>query len=805
MQLTKGVRLDHLLLAVYSFTAVSTAQSVSTLPSGCYITSSVVYGNTTESSTGTTTEPGQSTISTSSLAPSSSPSNGASSFSSTTAPLSSSSSSSSTLTTTTASSPTSSPFVITVSGIGNKLRARALNYVTFSGDNAYLFPDKDLAAVFVLAVDGQLQTGNASVGTNGNTGTLPLMQFSGSTEPSGYIWSFNGTTLKFGDTTFSAIPDGQLYAVFPGSQPPEGAVQVGMTAEFVDASTSSSSLTSSTSIGSSSIEGTSTLVSTASSTEQQTSETTRQTPGGTSTTNLDSSFVSSTGSSPSSGTTSTTLTTPTETTAASVQSTPITYASTSTLSSLPQSTSTSLVSQYSAQSSSSILSSALQSTTSSSYLSSFSAVTSSTTVSNPFTSSPPSQTTNAETSLTTSLSRTTSVITTGGPSAFSPTSTHSSLASTIASSATPTFSTSASTSRSSSLSSSTTKSTSAVASPTSQPVSNSSSGQGSVTSTLMISSSATITITTSRTSPTSSLTGSRTSTSSVSTTTSSSVSSSTSSSNPVASPYPAKRGLAYRNVTTLQFYPPPSPYISWSYNYYSLPNASDDVGAYPSSQYRFIPLLYNDADSLTSIWAANVNFSIANYGTDAIFGFNEPDANFNGQSANMPVAQSIQGYRNFMQPFAGRVKIGAPAVTNAGGGLAYLAQFLGNATQQNLTVDFLNIHWYASPYNIDYFESYLLQAYNLSLTYFPAAPVPVWVTEFGMDQAGYDQATTVQFLKNASRWMDDQLWLARYAWFGNFAAGYTAAGAPATNMLLNVDGSARGVLGDVWYTYNGTN
>ncbi|EXJ75377.1 uncharacterized protein A1O5_02073 [Cladophialophora psammophila CBS 110553] len=392
-----------------------------------------------------------------------------------------------------------------------------------------------------------------------------------------------------------------------------------------------------------------------------------------------------------------------------------------------------------------------------------------------------------------------------GVSASSSTSSRSSSATTISSSATPTFLAPASTSPSPSPSSSTTKSTATVSSQTSQSITNSPSGQGAASSSLIFSSSAPITTTTSAGSYTGMNTGSTTRTSSISTSVSSSTSRSTSSSIPVPTPYPAKRGLAYRNVTTLQFYPPPSPYISWSYNYYSLPNASDDMGPYPSSQYRFIPLLYNDADSLTSIWSGNVNFSITNYGADAIFGFNEPDANFNGQSANMPVAQSIQGYRNFMQPFAGRVKIGAPAVTNAGGGLTYLAQFLGNATQQNLTIDFINIHWYASPYNIDYFETYLLQAYNLSLTYFTASPIPVWVTEFGMDQNNYDQATTVQFLKNATLWMDEQVWVERYAWFGNFPGGLTSYGAPTTNMLLNVDGSGRGVLGDLWYMYNGTN
>jgi hypothetical protein len=249
-----------------------------------------------------------------------------------------------------------------------------------------------------------------------------------------------------------------------------------------------------------------------------------------------------------------------------------------------------------------------------------------------------------------------------------------------------------------------------------------------------------------------------------------------------------------------------------------LPNASDNVGPYPypASPYVFIPLLYNDAPTLTNIWSANVNFSIQNYGTDAIFGFNEPDANFNGLSANMNVAQSVGGYQNFMQPFSGRVKIGAPAVTNAGGGLTYLSQFLGNASQLGLTVDFINIHWYASPYNIDYFEEYLQQAYNLSAMYSPTLKsafhntsageiLPIWVTEFGMDQNFYDLATTVQFLKNASLFMDKATWVERYAWFGVYPAGYTQFNTPATDKLLNVDGSARSVLGDAYYSFNGTN
>ncbi|EXJ84642.1 hypothetical protein A1O3_05312 [Capronia epimyces CBS 606.96] len=297
------------------------------------------------------------------------------------------------------------------------------------------------------------------------------------------------------------------------------------------------------------------------------------------------------------------------------------------------------------------------------------------------------------------------------------------------------------------------------------------------------------------TTTTSSTTSSPSSSSSSPSTTTTTTTTTTSTSSPTPTIYPAKRGLAYTNVTTLVYYPPPAPYIRWSYNYYSLPNASDDVGPYPAAQFRFIPLLYNDASSLTSIWASNVNTSIASYGTDAIFGFNEPDACYSGQSACMSVSRTVQGYLNYIQPFSGHVLIGAPAVTNSGSsGLSYLSQFLGNATQLNLTVDFVNLHWYASPYNIQYFMDYLTQAYTQT----GQSRYPVWVSEFGMDRSDYPVADVVAFLKAASAWMDLQPWVARYAWFGNFASGV------GTEFLLNADGSGRSGLGDVWYGYNGT-
>lgn len=48
------------------------------------------------------------------------------------------------------------------------------------------------------------------------------------------------------------------------------------------------------------------------------------------------------------------------------------------------------------------------------------------------------------------------------------------------------------------------------------------------------------------------------------------------------------------------------------------PNSYNEV-------FTFTPMLWSNADALTSIWNANVQNAINNYGTDAVLAFNEPD------------------------------------------------------------------------------------------------------------------------------------------------------------------------------------
>jgi Glycosyl hydrolase catalytic core len=155
----------------------------------------------------------------------------------------------------------------------------------------------------------------------------------------------------------------------------------------------------------------------------------------------------------------------------------------------------------------------------------------------------------------------------------------------------------------------------------------------------------------------------------------------------------------------------------------------------------------------------------------------------------MSVARAITAYNKSMQPFANRpgLRLVAPAITNAGSGFTWLSQFLGNATLNNLTVDVINIHWYASPYNMDYFVEYMQNASII------AAGRPVWITEYGMDNPNYYEPHVQQFMKNTTYWCDQQSFIERYAWFGDY-----------TNNLLNAAGTALSARGAIWNSYVGS-
>ncbi|KAH8925923.1 glycoside hydrolase family 128 protein, partial [Atractiella rhizophila] len=170
---------------------------------------------------------------------------------------------------------------------------------------------------------------------------------------------------------------------------------------------------------------------------------------------------------------------------------------------------------------------------------------------------------------------------------------------------------------------------------------------------------------------------------------------------------------------------------------------------------QFIPMIWNDAPPLAE-WQANVEKAIA-AGATHLLAFNEPDL---AEQANMDVDRAVTAWRKYMQPYAGRVKLVSPAVTNGGPptGKDWLDRFLAACT--GCTIDVIAFHIYDQAWNVGYFQGYI----NDTVTHY--APRKCWMTEWA--GWGATPADTTTFLNTMIPWLEDLPGLERYAYFGAF-------------------------------------
>ncbi|MCJ1304143.1 hypothetical protein MMC08_006955 [Hypocenomyce scalaris] len=255
--------------------------------------------------------------------------------------------------------------------------------------------------------------------------------------------------------------------------------------------------------------------------------------------------------------------------------------------------------------------------------------------------------------------------------------------------------------------------------------------------------------------------------------------STTSSSSPTPTKNSGKRGLAYNDPTLTEPFSlsGQGSKVSWAYNWYSTPYSGGEPTSGFNTALQFMPMLWSNATVLTSVWAANVQSAIANYGTTAVLAFNEPDECGNGGSC-MAISDAVSAYQTYMMPLKGSVLLGAPAVTNGGApmGLTYLQNFMGSCT--NCHYDFVPVHWYGDATDTAGFEAYIAQAYD-------TVNLPLWVTEFGTTSGSTEQIQT--FLQTVITWMDQTSMVTKYSFFMD-AAGY----------LINANGTGLSPLGAMY-------
>lgn len=179
-----------------------------------------------------------------------------------------------------------------------------------------------------------------------------------------------------------------------------------------------------------------------------------------------------------------------------------------------------------------------------------------------------------------------------------------------------------------------------------------------------------------------------------------------------ADPWP-KRGLAANDgVPIWQFggsWLGHNSQVNWQYNWDSNTNQKPDFAEY-------VPMLWGTQSYHTNQWFDNAWHWINNGGSGHLLAFNEPDR---GDQAHMTPGDAVNGWRKYMEPFAGHAQLGAPAISAAG--FDWLQQFLNQC--QGCHIDFIPIHWYGGANYEHEFENWVNRVCSIS------GGRPIWVTE----------------------------------------------------------------------------
>lgn len=228
-----------------------------------------------------------------------------------------------------------------------------------------------------------------------------------------------------------------------------------------------------------------------------------------------------------------------------------------------------------------------------------------------------------------------------------------------------------------------------------------------------------------------------------------------------------KRGAAYNTASLISPLLGDGTKLSWAYNWGSSSDGLSDV----SSSLEYVPMLWGTGSDHTSYWSSNAQAAI-DAGSTHLVSFNEPD---NSGQSNLTPAEAATGHQTYMNPFASKAKIGAPAITNSnieGESTSWLSSWI-DACGGSCSYDFCPAHWYNT---IDAGADDLL---SFVKTVYDTCGKPVWITEFeptdGTDEEKSAFLTTVQEAFDS----DEYSYVERYSYFmvadGNLVSSGSAS------------------------------
>jgi hypothetical protein len=200
---------------------------------------------------------------------------------------------------------------------------------------------------------------------------------------------------------------------------------------------------------------------------------------------------------------------------------------------------------------------------------------------------------------------------------------------------------------------------------------------------------------------------------------------------------------------------------TWCYNWGDTPKPTDCDDPY------FVPMIWGASD------VSKID-SIAKAGYTTVLGFNEPNKS---DQANLSVADAVALWPQITKN-AG-IRVSSPAVSDDG--RSWLEDFMKQAKQNGLRVDFIAMHWYGWNKG-----SCVASQLEGAVKWASQWGLPVWITEFGcMGSSNPDEQTVLDFFDAAIPMLAKHSEVERYAWYpwNTYNEVYTSGGSPMMTAL----------------------
>ncbi len=227
--------------------------------------------------------------------------------------------------------------------------------------------------------------------------------------------------------------------------------------------------------------------------------------------------------------------------------------------------------------------------------------------------------------------------------------------------------------------------------------------------------------------------------------------------------------------------------VSWNYSWGAnvVPGQPEDV--------EFIPMQWGrrgGPDQLRKHLQENVVPLIESGRVHRFLGFNEPDKQ---NQANMPYTLALE-YWPVLEELG--IPLVSPGCANPEGiddpsaqGVrgTWMRDFMREVEERGLRVDYIGVHWYGGT-NATNFKNKMRRIYEmygerpLMITEFAPAD---WRTGGDITQHRQTPARVLAFMKDVLPWMEEQDWIAGYAWF----PFNTTSPAGTSSALFHPDGS----------------